>query len=155
MTITTPITITFTEQRVLDYQFERDNDRIIVAVGMVASTGLILRYYLALNKLQRAAVAAKPAVPEVPSVMDGEEVVTPAVPAVPSVPAARAVGGVIQRLAVNTKPSGVQDFFMVESIETGTNDAYQHAKQAMKQADELAALTAAGIADGWLMPGTP
>lgn len=141
MKLATPITFTFTDQRVVDFHFDRENDSILVKVAVETAAGISQRYQVVLDKLKQAAVAPAPAV------LDAEgKVVTPAVAGSP------ANGGQVQRLVVNPSPNGPHDVVRVETVDTGSNVAFQRAKQALKQADEIAALEAAGLADGWLLP---
>jgi hypothetical protein len=129
MKLTTPIVLEVTEQNVVGARFDRSLGRLNVAVAMVSKQGSVI-FQADLTIAQSLKVQKT----------DAEGVVTESIE-----------GGVCQRIVVNDKPQGPWDAFKIDTFVS--EHAFTNARAASKLDDDMAALEAAGVADGWLLPG--
>ena len=127
MKLKTPVVLEVTDQQVMGARLDRSSGRMIVTVAMISKQGSIVFQ-------GDVAIEASTKVQKT----DADGIVTNTFE-----------GGRCQRIVVKDKPAGPWDVFALESFVS--ENAFVNARTTTKLDDEMAALEAAGVADGWLL----
>ena len=147
MKLASPVTISFTEQRVTGMPaVDLENGYIRIPVGISTADGLIVRRDIVLDRPKEVMVPVDEPVDIDVDGPGGEKIKMPTVRTVskPKVVAQ------CQRLAIDPAAKSLEQVLRVEQFESLT--AFENARRATKQDDEIAAQEATGVADGWLLP---
>ncbi len=143
MKIETPITITFTEARVLRMpHLDRGAGYIRIPVGLVTTEGVVFERDVVLDKPSTKKVTRT--LTERVTAANGREETRD------TTEESTVEVADCQRVAINRKATSPHNLVGVEQFQN--LEAYDNAVRATKEDDEIAALEAAGAADGWLMP---
>jgi len=144
MKLASPKTIAITEQRVLDVpQVDLEQGRMVVPVGLVTSDGMVIKRNLVLMRPRKRTVL-KDVATKVGDHDNPETVMVPTPTVVVEAPC--------QRIGFSGRAQFLEEVVSVETFEN--EQAFENARSAMKEDNEIAALEVAGVVDGWLLPAT-
>ena len=147
MKLASHVTVSFTEQRVTGMPLvDLENGYIRIPVGISTGDGLTVRRDVVLDRPREVMVPVEEPVDIEVDGPRGEKIKMPTTRTV----AKPKVVAQCQRLAIDPTAKSLEQLLRVEQFESMT--AFENARRATKADDEIAALEAAGLADGWLLP---